>query len=61
MTIQITPDGYQCFGCLLVARALSTNKRNFYCWKLTGNAYSFLPPDFWIECTMNKDSKFKAE
>ena len=27
---------------------------------LTGNTYSSLPPDLWIECTMNKGSKLKA-
>ena len=27
---------------------------------LTGNSYSSFPPDFWIECTMNKGSKMKA-
>ena len=27
---------------------------------MTGNAYSAIPPDLWIECTMNKNSKLKA-
>ena len=27
---------------------------------MTGNAYSAMPPDMWIECTMNKNSKLKA-
>ena len=43
----------------LVARALSTHKRDFS-QSLTRNTYFPLPPDLWIECTMNKDSKWKA-
>ena len=27
---------------------------------MTGNPYSALPPDLWIECTMNRGSKLKA-
>ena len=27
---------------------------------MTGNPYSAIPPDLWIECTMNRGSKLKA-
>ena len=27
---------------------------------MTGNPYSNIPPDLWIECTMNKGSKLKS-
>ena len=34
--------------------------KEIFSQSLTGNAYSSLPPDLWIECTMNKGSKLKA-
>ena len=27
---------------------------------MTTNSYSAMPPDMWIECTMNKGSKLKS-
>ena len=34
--------------------------KEIFSQSLTRNAYSSLPPDFWIECTMNKGSKLKT-
>ena len=34
--------------------------KEIFSQSLTGNSYSSLPPDLWIECTMNKGSKMKA-
>ena len=34
--------------------------KEIFSQSLTGNAYSSLSPDLWIECTMSKDSKLKA-
>ena len=35
--------------------------KEMFSQSFTGNAYYSLPPDLWIECTMNKGSKLKAE
>ena len=43
----------------LVARALSTIKKIFS-QSLTWNAYSSLPLELWIECTINKGSELKT-
>ena len=34
--------------------------KEIFSQSLTGNVYSSLPPDLWIDCTMNKDSNLKA-
>ena len=34
--------------------------KEIFSQSLSGNAYAFLPPDFWIECTMSKSSKLQA-
>ena len=34
--------------------------KEIFSQSLSGNVYAFLPPDFWIECTMSKSSKLQA-
>ena len=66
MTIKITADGYSRWLPVFWMEMPSLSQehcqliKEIFSQSLIGKVYSSLPPDLWIECTMNKGSKLKA-